>query len=160
VPAAPPRIRRYDPAVDRAWLAPRLDEGFGGPLQVRRGAVGDVAALPGFVAEVDGEPVGVLTHGPVEDETELALLWAFERRRGVGRALVAALLAAVPGPIWVVTTNDNAAAIAFYERVGFVVREVRPGAVDEARARLKPSLPLVGESGVPVRDEVELLLAR
>jgi hypothetical protein len=36
--------------------------------------------------------------------------------------------------------------------------ELRPGAVDEARARLKPSIPTVGNDGIPIRDEIDLVL--
>jgi hypothetical protein len=32
---------------------------------------------------------------------------------------------------------------------------VRPGAVEEAR-RLKPSIPLLAENGIPIRDEIDL----
>ena len=32
------------------------------------------------------------------------------------------------------TTNDNLAALHFYQRRGFRLADLRPGAVDEARA--------------------------
>jgi hypothetical protein len=34
---------------------------------------------------------------------------------------------------------------------------LRPGAIEESR-RIKPSIPLVGEHGIPIRDELELEL--
>ena len=40
-------------------------------------------------------------------------------------------------------------------RHGFRLVELRPDAVMEAR-RIKPSIPLVGESGIEIRDELEL----
>jgi hypothetical protein len=55
----------------------------------------------------------------------------------------------------VTTTNDNLNALRFYQRRGFRITEVRPRAVDDAR-RLKPSIPIVGEYGIPIRDEIEL----
>jgi pimeloyl-ACP methyl ester carboxylesterase len=65
----------------------------------------------------------------------------------------------VPGrAIWVVTTNDNTDALRFYQRVGFRLREARVGAVDEARRTLKPSIPRAGRHGIPLRDEIELVL--
>jgi hypothetical protein len=33
---------------------------------------------------------------------------------------------------------------------------LRPGAVDAARER-KPSIPLVGDDGIPIRDEIDLV---
>ncbi|HEX5614174.1 MAG TPA: GNAT family N-acetyltransferase [Acidimicrobiia bacterium] len=153
-------VRAYRPATDRAWLAPMLDEGWGGPWMARRGELLDVAALDGFVALAGGTPAGVLTYRPDGDATELAFLWAFTIRRGIGTELVRTLLATVPGSVWVVTTNDNLAALAFYEHTGFRVRSVRPGAVDDARARLKPSIPVMNANGIPCRDEVELVFER
>ena len=75
-----------------------------------------------------------------------ALLGAVEelaRRRGCKR-------------LWLVTTNDNTHALAFYQRRGFVLAALHRDAVTEARKTLKPSLPLVGEGGIPLRDELEL----
>jgi hypothetical protein len=36
------------------------------------------------------------------------------------------------------TTNDNLEALRFYQRRGFVLSALRPGAVDDSRRRLKP----------------------
>jgi ribosomal protein S18 acetylase RimI-like enzyme len=58
----------------------------------------------------------------------------------------------------VVTTNDNLHALRFYQRHGFVLHEVRIGAVNEARHTLKPQIPVLGEEGIPIRDEIELVL--
>jgi hypothetical protein len=47
-------------------------------------------------------------------------------------------------------------ALRFYQRRGFRLRELRPGAVDESRRRLKPEIPETGEYGIPIRDEIVL----
>ena len=60
--------------------------------------------------------------------------------------------------IWVVTTNDNLDALAFYQRRGFRLTELRPGAVAEARRTIKPELALIGEHGLELRDELELAM--
>ena len=67
--------------------------------------------------------------------------------RGVGTALLNALLRAVSrcDRIWLVTTNDNLEALRFYQRRGFVLSALRPGAVEEARKQLKPQISTVGE---------------
>jgi hypothetical protein len=57
----------------------------------------------------------------------------------------------------VTTTNDNLAALRFYQRAGFRFAELRPGAVSEARS-LKPSIPETGNDGIPIRDEIDLVL--
>lgn len=51
--------------------------------------------------------------------------------------------------------NANLSALRFYLRRGFRLMQVRPGAVDEAR-KLKPSIPTVGEYGIPMHDELDL----
>jgi hypothetical protein len=56
----------------------------------------------------------------------------------------------------VVTTNDNVDALRFYQRRGFQLASVRCGAVDEARRTLKPLIPVTGNYGIPLRDELEL----
>lgn len=90
----------------------------------------------------------------------MALLEALEQGRGVGSALLGAVeeLARRRGckRLWLVTTNDNTHALAFYQRRGFVLAALHRDAVTEARKTLKPSLPLVGEGGIPLRDELEL----
>jgi hypothetical protein len=47
--------------------------------------------------------------------------------------------------------------LRFYQRRGFRLRALRPGAVDEARRTLKPAIPPTGDHGIPLRDEIELL---
>lgn len=152
-------IREYRES-DRVWADPFMHAEFGGPLQARRGELLDVLALPGFVAERDGRPLGLVTYRLEDDECELAFIASFERLAGVGTALLDALLQAVAGcgRIWLVTTNDNLEALRFYQRRGFVLSALRPGAVDEAREKLKPQISTVGELGIALRDELELEL--
>ena len=61
--------------------------------------------------------------------------------------------------LWVVTTNDNLGALRFYQRRGFRLAALRPGAVDASRALLKPEIPSLGNDGIPLRDEIELELS-
>ncbi|MEU3606415.1 GNAT family N-acetyltransferase [Streptomyces sp. NPDC035033] len=87
---------------------------------------------------------------------------AMVRRAGVGGVLLdaAAQVArqACSRRVWLVTTDDHLDALRFSQRRGMRIVAVSPGAVDAARA-LKPSIPLVGEYGIPLRDELTLALA-
>jgi ribosomal protein S18 acetylase RimI-like enzyme len=159
VPESDARVRAYRES-DRAWAEVFMDDEFGGRLQARRGELIDVLALPGFVAERGGRRVGLVTYRVEGRACELAIIAAAERHQGVGTALLDALVEAVHGceRIWLVTTNDNLDALRFYQRRGFRLAEVRPGAVDRARAELKPQISVVGAYGIPLRDELELEL--
>jgi ribosomal protein S18 acetylase RimI-like enzyme len=57
---------------------------------------------------------------------------------------------------WLTTTNDNLDALRFYQRRGFRIVGIRPGAIDDARRVLKPQLPATGSYGIPMRDEIDL----
>jgi GNAT superfamily N-acetyltransferase len=115
---------------------------------------------PSFVAVEDGRIVGVATYVIDGESCELLTLHADPRRRGVGTALVDAVSAAARAAgcarLWLITTNDNVDALRFYQRRGFRLAALLPGAVDDSRARLKPGIPEIGEYGIPLRDEIEL----
>ena len=148
---------------DLEWVAELLGGGLSGGLQARRGELIDVLADDGLVAERGGRRVGLLTHrsdGP--GRVEISALLAVEPGGGVGSALVRALVPiareAGAAEIRVTTTNDNLSALAFYQRRGFRLVELRAGAVDESRRTLKPSIPETGADELPLRDELELSL--
>jgi ribosomal protein S18 acetylase RimI-like enzyme len=58
--------------------------------------------------------------------------------------------------LFVITTNDNVDGLRFYQRRGFRLAELRPGAVDRSRSALKPEIPVAGSYGIPLRDELLL----
>jgi ribosomal protein S18 acetylase RimI-like enzyme len=58
--------------------------------------------------------------------------------------------------VWLVTTNDNLEALRLYQRHAFRLAELHAGAVDRAR-ELKPSIPLLGDHGIPMHDELVLV---
>jgi ribosomal protein S18 acetylase RimI-like enzyme len=163
VPPAGLRIRPYLADRDETWATDLLGHALAGRLQARRGESVDVLDGDGLVAEIDGRPVGLLTFRPDGPTTiELAALVVGEPGRGIGSALVDALLieAARSGAdrIWAVTTNDNLEALRLYQRRGFRLVALRAGAVDEARATIKPSIGDLAANGIPIRDELELAI--
>jgi GNAT superfamily N-acetyltransferase len=125
---------------------------------VRRGELVDVTAHPALV--IGRPPDAVLVYIPGEVRWEVIALFADVRRRGLGTALIEAVaeLARAAGAqaLQVTTTNDNVDALRFYQRRGFALAELRAGAVDRGRAELKPEIPVVGDHGIPLRDELEL----
>ena len=148
---------------ERTWLRATVEERWGEEIVVGRGRVWTLHELPAMVAVDDsGTRVGFVTYvveGPV---AELVSIDALRTGVGVGRLLLDAVAvtarAAGAERLLVMTTNDNLAALRFYQRAGFRLLELRPGAVDEARATLKPSIPDTGNDGIPLRDEIDLIL--
>jgi GNAT superfamily N-acetyltransferase len=153
-------VRPYDPAADERWATGFLDEHLGGRRQARRGEIIDVLA-PGL-GLVAGDATGLLTYRVDDDGLELTAIAAQPSGQGTGTALVAALVVVARGldvaRLWVVTTNDNIDALAFYERRGFRLNGVRAGAVDAARTTLKPTIPLIGQHGIEMHDEIDLVM--
>ncbi|MEW5718069.1 MAG: GNAT family N-acetyltransferase, partial [Chloroflexota bacterium] len=78
---------------------------------------------------------------------------------GIGSALIDAvkLRARQAGckRLWLITTNDNLTALRFYQKRGFTLAALHRNALEESR-KIKPEIPLVGEHGIPLRDEIEL----
>jgi ribosomal protein S18 acetylase RimI-like enzyme len=149
---------RMVPAGDPAVAAFLQERGMA--VVARRAELVDAVARPAIVAVEDDEVVGVLSYelGPIE--CEILALYVSRQWAGVGSALVGAVadvaIAAGCRRCWLVTTNDNVDALRFYQRRGFHLTALRCGAVDQARRSLKPAISLVGEYGIPLRDELEL----
>jgi RimJ/RimL family protein N-acetyltransferase len=120
----------------------------------------DASTLPGWLAEQDGEVVGLLTYLVRGDAVELVTINAFTGG-GVGAALLASLTAQCHATgvrrIHVTTTNDNTRALRFYQRAGFRLTTLHVDAIAEAR-KIKPEIPAHGLDGIPIRDELELTM--
>jgi len=117
--------------------------------------------LPAFVAEDATRLLGLLTYRIADRQCEIVSLDSLVERRGVGTALLVAMQRAARDAgcrrLWLVTTNDNLAALRFYQRRGFLLVALHRNALDLSR-RLKPEIPPVGRGGIPLRDELELEL--
>ncbi len=117
--------------------------------------------LPGFVAEAEGAFAGLITLCPNEGGWQIEVVTLSARRRdaGVGAALLArAERFAREGGfrrIYLTTTNDNTAAMRFYQRRGWRLAALHAGIVDRVR-EIEPDYPKTGFDGIPIRDELEL----
>jgi pimeloyl-ACP methyl ester carboxylesterase len=154
-PAPPVREKGAD---DQRWVEQLLHERWGGHIIAVHGGSYDATTLPALVA---GQQDGLATYRIDGDRAELITLDARAPGRGIGTALVAALMRRLQAcgvkELCVTTTNDNLRALRFYQRRGFRIAGVRCGAVDDAR-RLKPSISARGQHEIPISDEIELRL--
>jgi ribosomal protein S18 acetylase RimI-like enzyme len=153
-------IRELTPA-DEASVERILDAELGGRDQARLGEVTDILALPGFCAWIGARIVGVATYDLAAGRAELAAIAVPREHRlvSIGSALieaVAAVAAQGARELWLVTTNDNVDALRLYQRRGFHLARLHPGAMERARA-LKPTIPPSGPYGIPKRDELILV---
>ncbi|WP_029059105.1 GNAT family N-acetyltransferase [Stappia stellulata] len=134
--------------LTRRWTSPEI---------LIEGEMIDGSRLPGFLAEDDGEVAGLVTLIKRDAEWEILTLDSLSRWSGVGTLLLNSVVgSAVESGIrrlLVRTSNDNLDAFRFYQRRGFRLEKVVPGAIDEER-KLKPEIPLSGEYGIPIHDEV------
>ncbi|NMG08227.1 GNAT family N-acetyltransferase [Brasilonema sp. UFV-L1] len=126
---------------------------------VAHGKVFSPHLLPGFVAILNNERIGLVTYHICDGSCEIITLDSLHHGIGVGTALIEAVKVEARQAgcqrLWLVTTNDNLDALGFYQKRGFMLVAVHRHAVEQAR-RVKPSIPLIGENGIPIRDEIEL----
>jgi hypothetical protein len=113
--------------------------------------LGNLQALA--LAILTAEILARLENNPSEVECLASDL--VELRTALIEGLVSGLCAEGVKVLRVTTTNDNLEALRFYQRRGFRIIALYPGAVDESR-RIKPSISAIGEYGIPIHDEIEL----
>jgi GNAT superfamily N-acetyltransferase len=146
---------------DRPLLAWLVAELWGSEVVAVHGNLLRPGELPGFIAERTRRVAGLLTYQLVGDTLEIVTLNAIDRRAGIGTLLIEATVATARHyrcrEIRLTTTNDNVDALRFYQRRGFRLAELRPGAVDRSRQE-KPQIPRVGDYGIPLHDEIDLTL--
>lgn len=144
--------------ADAEWVRAFIIEHWGDEIIVVHDQVFTPHTHPGFFARVEDELAGLITYRVEGDACEILTLNSLLPGQGIGSALIDAVrqTARLAGcqRLWLVTTNDNLNAIGFYQKYGFHIAGVHPGAVNRARL-IKPAIPLIGENGIPLRDEIE-----
>ena len=139
-----------------------LTTAWGSVLVARKGELLDLTAFPGFVAALDGADVGLAVLAERGADYEVVSLSTTVEGKGVGRALLTRCVADARsrgcGRLWLTTTNNNVRAIDFYQRFGLDLCAFYRNGVGASR-RVKPSIPLRDEHGVPLAHELEFELA-
>jgi GNAT superfamily N-acetyltransferase len=145
---------------DREAIVTLLSERWGGETMIVHDTVYRPADLPAFVAVNGPDLVGLVTYEPGIESWHVLSLDSLLPAHGIGGALLdrveGAARAAGSPRVTLVTTNDNVDAIRFYQHRGYHIASIDPGAVDRARKN-KPSIPLTGDHGIPIRDEITLV---
>ena len=135
---------------------------WGSTFVTSRGRLHDLRELPALAVRGRGRLLGVAFYEIEHEQCELVALDTMEPGAGVGTALLDAIAdrARAEGcsRVWLVTTNDNTHAMRFYQRHGMRLVAAYLGAADDARSTLKREIPVLGNDGIPIHDEIEFEL--
>ena len=151
----PHRLTGEDlPRLHQFWV-----EHWGGDFMVARGEIIRPELVEGFVVEDGREWVGLITFLVAGEVCEIVTLDSLREGQGIGSTLIGKALGEARMKkcrrIFLITTNDNLRALGFYQKRGFELVAVHCGAVNRSR-KIEPSIPSVGDNGIPLRDEIEL----
>lgn len=143
---------------DNNWVGKIATEQWGSKEIISGESIYNVLTLPGVIASQNNEQVGVILYALKEDQCEIVALYSGVEKKGIGTKLIELVKDKVIKEgckrLWLLTTNDNTQALRFYQKRGFVLSALRPNVIKEQR-KIK-SIPLVGNDGIPIRDEIEL----
>ena len=135
-------------------------EHWGTTEMVISSGIYDCSKLDGFAyVDVQQKITGLVTYILRGEECEIISLDSIVEGQGIGSSLVQAVeqqaFATNCTRITLITTNDNLHALKFYQKRGYFLVEILQNAVAQARL-YKPEIPLVGNDGIPIRDEIRL----
>ena len=115
--------------------------------------------LPGFLAFDHHRLTGFLFYTLGKAEIEIIAFECYEKFRGLGTRLLDQLkvVAEAHGVrrLFLMTHNDNLDALRFYQKRGFHLCGIHLNSMEAVR-KLKPAIALIGDYGIPMRDEIDL----
>jgi ribosomal protein S18 acetylase RimI-like enzyme len=146
--------------IPREHVAEFFVTHWGSTEMVISTGVYDCSMLEGFAAVNEEDHIqGMVTYHIEKHECEIISLDSIVEGKGIGTSLVRKVEEAANekkcAVLKLITTNDNLHALKFYQKRGFFLSKLLPNAVEQAR-KLKPEIPLVGNNGISIRDELEL----
>ena len=146
-------------STDSSFISAACTRAFASPYVVAAGQKRHVPDLSGLIAWEGGVPMAHVTWHIADKGMEIVTLVAEVPGKGYAKALMLAARAEAERQgltrLHLETTNDNTHALRFYQKLGLRLCELRAGAVDQAR-KSKPEIPLTGQDGIPLRDELVL----
>ncbi|KGP91816.1 hypothetical protein N780_15705 [Pontibacillus chungwhensis BH030062] len=134
---------------------------WGSPEMVISSGIYDCSTLDGFtIVNEEEKIIGLITYIINDNEIEIISLDSLEEGKGIGTILVKEVESLAIKRncklAKLITTNDNLLALRFYQKRGFTLSQILNNAVEKAR-KIKPEIPLIGNGGIPIRDEIELI---
>lgn len=152
-------ILRRNTIFDKDLVMKLMNEHWGGEPLIVRDKNYYPSRLPGIFAESGNKIVGFLFYEISAKNCEIVVFEAFDKFQGIGTRLLERLIDIAKEHlcerIFLMTHNDNLDALRFYQRRGFSLCSIRFNSMDAARKN-KPSIPLIGDYAIPIRDEIDL----
>ena len=151
-------IRQISDA-DRPKIYEFLQEHWGTAKNVNSKGVVQTDTLPGFIVYQDGFIVGLITYHIRGEDCELVTINSILSKVGLGSSLLRSMEDAAREAgckrVWLITTNDNIDALRFYQKRGYEFSNLFLNTVEKLR-EVKPEIPVVGQSGILMKHEIEL----
>lgn len=144
--------------ADDAWITDVATKLWGSVQIICKEHTYNILNLPNFVGVLEGKSVGFIMYAKEGNVCEIVTLYCALEKQGLGTALIERVKQEAKNDgchsVRIITTNDNTHALRFYQKRGFVISAVRIDIIAKQR-KLKP-IPLFGNDGIPIRDEIEL----
>ncbi len=157
----PMNIRRLMPE-DAPRLRQFWNEQWSGDFIVTHGVIHQPEDVDGFVVEDNEFWAGLITFRIINDECEVISLDGLREGEGIGTMLLRKVIEEARSRncrrVFLITTNDNLYALGFYQRRDFELVTIHRNALEGTR-KLKPTIPIIGQNHIPLRDEIELEMA-
>ncbi len=154
-------IRKKSPQ-DTGWISTLMIESWGSDVVVLQGRMLRPAELSAFIAEQNGERIGLITYQLKGNACEIITLNSLQPGLGIGTALIDAVKQAAEtagcDALILYTTNDNTSSLQFYQKYGFCLEELIKDGIAPDR-KLKPEIPMKAENGIPIRDYLLLKMS-
>lgn len=144
---------------DQEQVTTIVNQFWGEGMIVVNGETFHTHNLPGFKVVDQGKIVGILHYQIINNVCEIITLASILPGVGIGSRLLDTIehfaRTAHCDTLRLTTTNDNLNALGFYQKRGFRLVALHPEQVNASR-HIKPSIPLIGNHGIPLRDELVL----
>ena len=145
---------------DRWRIINFFKEHWGSGEMVISSGVYNCEEIDGFFVEENEKIIGLITYVNKIEEIEIISLDSILEKRGIGSLLILEVENLAKSieinKVSLITTNDNLNALRFYQKRGYRIDEIFKGAVEKAR-NIKPTIPLIGDFGIPINDEIKLV---
>jgi GNAT superfamily N-acetyltransferase len=152
---------RLTTANDANKIMELMNKHWGGEPLVIRAKNYYPSKLEGILAIQENEIIGFLFFDYQANSCEIVVFEVFRKLQGIGTKILNKLKAIATkkncNRVYLMTSNDNLDALRFYQRQGFYICAIHIDSVKNSR-KMKPGIPMIGEYGIPLRDEIDLEL--